>query len=358
MSVKSRREKVRDKKLRDIAAARSSKLGRSPSTTTVKGADQPTQAKAEGKSAPTTDAQTGPKLSTIMVVVDLKPDGETANNESSATKKNDAEPVVEMLPESGTKLPTPPTSTETSPLQKHGFDTRTSLTRRREWQTGREHERKKREANAIAKAQLRQLAAASGTPGSRAITDPECDSLQLYDAYREQRLRDIESRVRRLERSGDVWLRALIPMLEDVNKSSTSSRAVTPSRRQSIARDDESNPRDCASDDETTATSADRLGRAAQRRQLIRRASLSRERMLEELMRREALDNDNEEAQHLDVSGMGCIEPLMRELASGHAGERSTPPKVRFQTTSPRKVSENVPPIPLRLRPVSSGMRA
>ncbi|OAA75238.1 hypothetical protein LEL_07226 [Akanthomyces lecanii RCEF 1005] len=357
ISVKSRREKVRDKKLRDLAAARSSKVVSKPSPTTAMDTEQATQSLTKEQSAPTANAQSGPKLSTIMVVVDMKPDGEAADQEPPITA-DDTEPVTEVLPEAAaSKLPTPPTSTETSPAQKHGFDTRTSLTRRREWQTSREQERKRREA----KAHLRQLAA-SGAHGGRAMTDPERDSLPLYEAYREQRLRDIESRVRRLERSGDVWLRALIPMLEDVNNSSS---AVTQSRR--LGANDDESIRDWASDDETTTTAADRLGRASQRRKLIRRASLSRERMLEELMRREErdmLDSSYDEMQQPhDVSGMGSIEPLMRELASsGQATQdrRTTTPKVRFQTTAPRKQPEeddDVPPVPLRPRPASSSRR-
>lgn len=364
ISVKSRREKVRDKKLRDLAAARSSKVVSKPSPTTAKQTDLSTRSSTNDQSAHTTSAQSGPKLSTIMVVVDMKPDGEAADQEvvPPATADN-IESATEVSSEAASKLPTPPTSTETSPAQKHGFDTRTSLTRRREWHTSREQERQRREA----KAHLRQLAV-SGAHGGRAMTDPERDSLPLYEAYRERRLRDIESRVRRLERSGDVWLRALIPMLEDVDSSSGGGRALKQPRRL-VANDDES-IRDWASDDGTT-TAADRLGRASQRRKLIRRASLSRERMLEELMRREERDMlessyDKMQQPH-DISGMGSIEPLMRELASSgqaahdrHSTTTTTTTKVRFQTTASRKQlpeENNVPPAPLRPRPASSSRK-
>lgn len=297
-----------------------------------------------------------------MVVVDMKPDGEAADQEIPPATADNTESATEVSSEAAaSKLPTPPTSTETSPAQKHGFDTRTSLTRRREWHISREQERQRREA----KAHLRQLAT-SGAHGGRAMTDPERDSLPLYEAYREQRLRDIESRVRRLERSGDVWLRALIPMLEDVNSSSSGSGALKQPRCL-VANDDES-IRDWASDDETT-TAADRLGRASQRRKLIRRASLSRERMLEELLRREERDmlesSYDEMQQPHDISGMGSIEPLMRELASSGQATHdrhstTTAPKVRFQTTASRKQLQeenDVPPVPLRPRPASSSRR-
>ncbi|KAJ3496018.1 hypothetical protein NLG97_g2965 [Lecanicillium saksenae] len=367
ISVKSRREKVRDKKLRDLAAARGSKLGNKASHSQLKG-DAPTPT-SKAKSAPADNsASSGPKLTGIMVVVDMKPGSEETNEELSAAataNDDDTESVIEMLPEPVMKLPTPPTSTETSPAQKHGFDTRTSLTRRREWQTSRAQERQKREANAVAKAQLRQLAA-SGTyaAGLDASSDPEREIFRLYEAYREQRLHDMETRVRRLEKNGDVWLRALIPMLEDVNNNSKLAGAGSNNSRRPSLKDDEST-RDWASDDETAAANVDRLQRASAKRKLIRRASLSRERMLEELMRREERDmlDDYDEQQRAkaDASGMGSIEPLMRELAGGLPKTTATTATTTSNTATPRarpprtarKLSDDAPPIPLRARPMA-----
>ncbi|KAJ2980926.1 hypothetical protein NQ176_g2345 [Zarea fungicola] len=168
ISVKSRREKVRDKKLRDLAAARSSKFSSMASPATANEGDKSVQDNAKTKPASAPDTDSGPTISTIMVVVDVKPEGDDSPEATVVASNDDAGSVIEMLPEPVVKLPettkgscnpTPPTSTETSPSQRHGFDTRTSLTRRREWQTNRELERKKREAAAVAKAQLRQLAA-------------------------------------------------------------------------------------------------------------------------------------------------------------------------------------------------------
>ncbi|KAJ6786977.1 hypothetical protein PWT90_04110 [Aphanocladium album] len=371
ISVKSRREKVRDKKLRDLAAARTSKLSNKPSLPQLKGSDQATASKM--RVAPAVNSiSSGPKLTNIMVVVDMKPDSDEKAQEPSAAaaaKDDDTESVIEMLPEPVMKLPTPPTSAETSPAQKHGFDTRTSLTRRREWQTSRAQERQKREANAVAKAQLRQLAA-SGTyaAGLDASSDPEREIFRLYEAYREQRLHDMEARVRRLEKNGDVWLRALVPMLEDVNnnsKLSAASAAAAANGRRPSLKDDES-IREWASDDETAAANVDRLQRASARRKLIRRASLSRERMLEELMRREERDMldayDDKHKANADASGMGSIEPLMRELAGGlsennsiDSGSNTATPRARSRAS--RKLSADAPPIPLRVRPSNGIMR-
>ncbi|EJP68357.1 uncharacterized protein BBA_02359 [Beauveria bassiana ARSEF 2860] len=356
LSVKSRREKVRDKKFRDLAALRSSKTGNS-SITTAKGSDPSNASLTKDKSVPAVNDQTEPKLSTIMVVVDMNPADEAADQVHVIPPTDDHGPVVELRPESAaTTPPTPPSSTETSPLQKHGFDTtRTSLTRRREWQTSREQERKQRESNAAVKMQLRQRST-SNPHEVVPITDPEREILYLYEAYREQRLREMESRVRRLERNGDLWLRALHPMLEDVRSSSSGLH--------------DDNVRDWASDDggagAGATTSIDRLTRASQRRRLIRRASLSRERMLEEMVRREERDTLEHEGQHPDVSGMSAIEPLMRELAGGvgecggggKQPERSAlPPRTHSLPAATRQLSGDVPPMPLRPRPVGSSVR-
>ncbi|KAM3439999.1 hypothetical protein NHJ13734_003496 [Beauveria thailandica] len=355
LSVKSRREKVRDKKFRDLAAVRSSKAGNS-SLTNTKGSDPSNALLAKDKSVPAVNNQTGPKLSTIMVVVDMNPDDEAANQVYETSPTDNHGPVVELRPESAaTRPPTPPASTETSPLQKHDFDTtRTSLTRRREWQTSREQERKQRESNAAAKTQRRQRSTSSPYEVVP-ITDPEREIMYLYEAYREQRLRDMESRVRRLERNGDLWLRALHPMLEDVRSSSSGLH--------------DDNIRDWASDDggagAGATTSIDRLTRASQRRRLIRRASLSRDRMLEEMVRREERDTLDPDGQHPDVSGMSAIEPLMRELAGGvgegggggEQPERSAPPRTRPRPAATRQLSGDMPPMPLRPRPVGSSAR-
>ncbi|ATY60371.1 hypothetical protein A9K55_005389 [Cordyceps militaris] len=355
-SVKSRREKVRDKKFRDIAAARSSKLGTLPSPTATEGRNQSITSPTKDHCAPTATAESGPKLSTIMVVVDMHPDDEAVNKDPAATADDDdANSVVEVPPESVTTLPTPPTSTETSPAQKHGFDgTRTSLTRRREWQ---QQDRNTREASVVAKTtqQPRRplVAPRAASYAGVTVTDPEREILHLYETYREQRLRDMESRVRRLERNGDLWLRALVPMLEDVHNSRRGIVAATSSL------DDATPLRDWASDDGTTANAAGLTPRASHRRHLIRRASLSRERMLEELMRREERDLLDRRYGQPDASGMGSIEPLMRELAAG--GARPETSSIRSSNSrprpppAPRSVSgSDVPPMPLRPRPVSN----
>jgi len=258
-----------------------------------------------------------------MVVVDVKPDTETEERPTSPEpEKSPQSPepeVIEPIPEDRkagalvhTGNPTPPASIDNSPAQTYGFDTRTSLTRRREWNAVREQERKKREATAVARTKLQQLAA-SGTyaGGMDAVTsDPEKEILRLYEAYREHRLRDMERRVRRLERNGDVWLRALMPVLENMNQQDLAARVKD--------NQEDQGQRDWASDDEGTVERTSRV--SERRRKLPRRTSLPQGRMLEELMRQDKQEqetwNDNGRAVD-DASGMGSIEPLMRELATG-----------------------------------------
>lgn len=334
VSAKSRKDKVREKKLRDMEAARSSKLSLALNEDTEDVTDNQPATPDDDKPAPR-KATSQPSLCPIMVVVDVKPDTEPeecpTSPEAEQIPQSPEPEVIESLPEDTktgalvhTGNPTPPASTDNSPIQKYGFDTRTSLTRRREWNAVREQERKKREATALARTKLQQLAA-SGTfaGGMDAVTsDPEKEIFRLYEAYREHRLRDMERRVRRLERNGDVWLRALMPVLENMNQQDLAASVKDNHEDQGL--------RDWASDDEGTVERTSRV--SERRRNLPRRASLSQGRMLEELMRQEKQEreawNDNGRAVD-DASGMGSIEPLMRELATGGSKFSKSAPRIR-----------------------------
>lgn len=321
---KSRKDKVREKKLRDMETARSSKLSLLLNDE-KDGIDNKTSEEAIEQPAPTQKHTSQPSLCPIMVVVDVKPDTPTEDPPPSPEPEQiprSPEPLAVQRTEAGKAdalvyagNPTPPASTDNSPAQKFGFDTRTSLTRRREWNANREQERKKREASAVARAKLQQLAAAGAYGGGMdtVTPDPEQEILRLYEAYREHRLRDMERRVRRLERNGDVWLRALLPVLENMNQKGIEA-GVNASNLARDAGEKDLDSRDCASDDEGTAERTCRV--SERKRHLARRASLSQGRMLEELMRQEK-QRDARDSQVEDASGMGSIEPLMRELATG-----------------------------------------
>ncbi|KAL7787988.1 hypothetical protein V8C37DRAFT_389291 [Trichoderma ceciliae] len=145
--------------------------------------------------------------------------------------------------------------------------------------------------------------------------------LRLYDSYHEDRLRDVERRIRRLERNGDVWLRALVPVLDDMSRN---IKTVHPSSH--AHEDKDSEGRGWASDDEVSGASAERKARSAKRtKAATRRASLSRGRIVAGLVGGKPASDESECSDTMsrsdDVSGLGIIEPLMRELA-GEARRR------------------------------------
>lgn len=146
--------------------------------------------------------------------------------------------------------------------------------------------------------------------------------LKLYDSYHENRLRDVERRIRRLERNGDVWLRALVPVLDDMSRN---LKTIHPSSRISRDADTSGDGRGWASDDEVSGVSAERKARSAKRAKTpTRRASLSRGRIMAGLIgRRLASDDSGSDTMSRsdEVGGLGIIEPLMRELA-GEARQR------------------------------------
>ncbi|KAL6881913.1 hypothetical protein HDV57DRAFT_83843 [Trichoderma longibrachiatum] len=146
--------------------------------------------------------------------------------------------------------------------------------------------------------------------------------LRLYDSYHENRLRDVERRIRRLERNGDVWLRALVPVLDDMSRN---LKTIQPSSRVNRDADATGDGRGWASDDEVTGASAERKARSIKRAKTpTRRASLSRGRIMAGLIgRRLASDDSGSDSMSRsdEVGGLGIIEPLMRELA-GEARRR------------------------------------
>lgn len=344
VSVVSRKDKVRDKRRRDLEAARLARDSMQQSQLEPAEDGRPVSAVPD-KQVPSS----GPKLTGIMVVVDVEPDVEPeVESAAEAEVDTEAEPVPELESESESKPesiveyeivkndvpdrqtqspspqpselnldepgplvytgnPTPPDSTKNSPAQRFGFDDRTSLTRRREWNASREQERKRREAEKV-NAKAKQLAAAGMSYERIKALNPEEKMVKLYEAYREHRMLDIDRRLRRLERNGDVWVQALLPLLDNMNRNMEAMNN---------RHEDEMLLRDCASDDEASA-SFDKLDRKLERRRLTRRASLSQGRMLEEMSRREkAASWDNADSGKMeDASGLGALDSIMRELAA------------------------------------------
>lgn len=268
-STKSRREKVRDKKRRDMETQRAK------------------QNQQEGKEQ---DALT---LSRIHVVVNVRPCSPTENAPPQPGPKHPARksPIIPAWSRP-TNL-TPPLSPNTSLIKKQSALDRTALSRRREWKATREQERKTKEARAAVRARAKQLSA--GVDESEdAVQTLDDEILRLYEAYREHRFRDMERRVRRLEKNGDVWLRALVPVLDNLNRNIPSS-------------EEDVEQRAWMSDDEPTKRPVYKCNAEPLKR------SNSANTLREEGAQAKAESRCGSSGS--DMSGLDTIEPLMRELA-------------------------------------------
>ncbi|GJN67339.1 hypothetical protein PCL_12427 [Purpureocillium lilacinum] len=318
-STKSRKDVVRDRKRRDMEAVRSANQKKQGEEKETGGL--PESRDGEVRKQASTKAKREPAhqlaISSVMVVLDVEPspsfdEGRRSLPPNAATSSKDKRRISEGLAAASddVNVLTPPVSTSSSPPQQHGAMDRTSLTRRREWKAIRDKERNARDAVLLARAKAKRLASASSFDESQASqTDKEI--MRLYEAYREHRLRDMERRLRRLERNGDVWLRALVPVLDNMN------RTMAAANEEPL--DD---GRDWASDDDAISA-LERIGRDAERYEMKRRASLSRGRLLEKLAHQKEDDDtwSDSVTRSDDMSGFGTIEPLMRELA-GEARRR------------------------------------
>ncbi|KAJ4246232.1 hypothetical protein NW757_009685 [Fusarium falciforme] len=258
-STQSRREKVRDKKRKDMEAQRIKRQSQLIVTTEIMPESDQDRAKETSNEE---DAEKPPpvpvrspqrqSMCPIMVVANVKPSpppssrlpDETRDQPESESKKTTepSKPEPEAVPKTPSKAaqedlsssttspprpyvesssnPTPPQSAHGSPAHKKtGYD-RTSLSRRREWNAAREQERKIREARAMSpRSKARKLVMTKEETEENKVPTMEKEVLRRYEAYREYRIREMERRVRRLERNGDVWLRALVPVLDNLNRT-------------------------------------------------------------------------------------------------------------------------------------------
>ncbi|KAH6973632.1 hypothetical protein BKA56DRAFT_103449 [Ilyonectria sp. MPI-CAGE-AT-0026] len=206
------------------------------------------------------------------------------------------------------------TSKPQSPIDhpaKHGSVDRTSLSRRREWNATREQERQNRDSRIGSRQLPRPLVMSMediDEPKSTATPTPtDKDMSRRYDVYREYRIREMERRLRRLERNGDVWLRALVPILENLNRTLAHQQG------------DSDRAQGWVSDEDLVASLSPPRGRASfggtgnRRSRMMPRPGVSEREFLEHLVRtKEELEAGNNSD---DMSGFDTIEPLMRELA-------------------------------------------
>ncbi|KAL7930321.1 hypothetical protein V8C35DRAFT_324380 [Trichoderma chlorosporum] len=268
-SIQSRREKVRDKKRRDMEAAKAFKELQRRKSEGGEQSHNSTDAQEEMERPQTSSLNT---LIPIVVVVDLQP----------SPGLPEAKSAKEAFP-----LPSPTRTVPPSPDRSQ-----MRLSRDMDSELYLQHKRN--------------------------LMDKQI--LRLYDSYHENRLRDVERRIRRLERNGDVWLRALVPVLDDM------SRNIKTSYGASRPVDADVDGRGWASDDEVSAATTERKARGAKRSKTpTRRTSLSRGRIMAGLIGGKLASDDSEGSDTMsrsdEVGGLGIIEPLMRELA-GEARRR------------------------------------
>lgn len=299
VSAHSRRDRVRERKHRDMEALRNKRQ------------QEDSEKDAGEKRQPT--------FSPIQVVINVEPcptpedtPPTPALTYSSAPLESEPlEPedqvVTGMPPDisDGSRLvPSPPP--HCSPVARHNSLDRTSLARRREWKAFREQGRTPKEVRAAVQARAKQFA--TRVPEELRDNTQALDKeiLRLYEAYREHRFRDMERRVDRLERNGDVWLRALVPVLDNLHRNAESSSQENTHERAYM------------SDDEAAGARRNREFASAP----LRRACSSH-RVSQNGETRMYTDTSGQiygegccgSAGSDDVTGLGTIEPLMRELA-------------------------------------------
>ncbi|KAK7402856.1 hypothetical protein QQX98_011386 [Neonectria punicea] len=194
--------------------------------------------------------------------------------------------------------------------EQAGDADRTSLSRRREWNATREQERNGRDSRLGSRTLPRPLVLSKeedDEPRSTTTSRPtDKELIRHYDVYREYRIREMERRLRRLERNGDVWLRALVPVLENLN------------RTLAHAQGDRERAQGWVSDEDMVGSLSPPRGRApfsasTRRSRTMPGAGVSEREFLEQLVRtKEELEAGSVSD---DMSGFDTIEPLMRELA-------------------------------------------
>ncbi|KAG6017694.1 hypothetical protein E4U41_004167 [Claviceps citrina] len=213
-SATSRTAVVRERKRRDVEAMRHAKLKEQLGRERVGGgiAQRPPPMRAhvssEGGEATPAAATPGPTLTlcSLMVVMDVKPAYDT-----------EPEPEPELDQARDSSETRAPRGSTTKP-KGHSSPWMTAI---------RDQERRAREAVMAAQATEPQpLDPGGATYDTAAGTRPadEKEVLRLREAYRDrdQRLRDMERRLRRLEleSNGAVWLQALVPVLDGMNRRS------------------------------------------------------------------------------------------------------------------------------------------
>ncbi|GAO18320.1 hypothetical protein UVI_02032910 [Ustilaginoidea virens] len=320
--ARSRKEIVREKRRRDLEAMlRAKTKEQHDDRLATPGAAQ--QHSATGFSSwasrpPTPTPTTALTMSSLMVVMDVEPCPEDEVDASQRPKSPPCQDTAMHRPKSPGSLPdlndpnmpTPPTSAHGSPRQQRRSSSsssssnnnnrdRTLLTRPQESNGNEERERKVRNVIAMAKAKAtaRRLALGSATCQDGAVSQADMEAKPRYEAHEEHRLWDMEHRLRRLERNGDIWLEALVPVLNSMSSAMMATKDRPP---EAVG--------DVVSGEET-------FGDASWIKGELERMAGKR---YDDGAPSDCLSRGD------DTSGLRSIEPLMRELAGGPRRWKST----------------------------------
>ena len=296
VSSQSRRDRVRDRKQRDMEALRNKRQ------------HEDSEEDVMTKSQPT--------FSPIRVVINVEP-CPTPDEVPPTPSLTESSLPPESEPEDRVSLGMPPDiikdSAQATPslsahnLMRHGSLDRISLLRRREWRAYRGQERTPHEMRAAVQERTRELATSGFGEDMRDNTQAlDREILRLYEVYREHRFRDMERRVDRLERNGDVWMRALVPVLDNVHRNMASSQQEGLDERAYMSDDEPASAR--RRNQEFTSTPLRRARSSHHPRNGEMKRQLD---ILEEMEGVSCCGSPGND----DVSGLDTIEPLMRELA-------------------------------------------
>ncbi|KAI5464171.1 hypothetical protein BGZ63DRAFT_421239 [Mariannaea sp. PMI_226] len=226
-----------------------------------------------------------------------------------SSKQSSVDGADRSSKQSSIDLPSSKTSSIELPTGKRASMDYASISRRREWNTIREQDRRNRDSRLGSRSLPKPLVLPKEDPEEGKSPASERDVIRRYDVYREYRFREMERRVRRLERNGDIWLRTLVPVLENLNRtlSGSSGHAEPRERAQGWVSDEDfvgslSPPRGRES-----------FGFGNRRSRMMPRPGASEREFLEHLVRtKEELEAGNVSDE---TAGFESIEPLMRELA-------------------------------------------
>ncbi|KAK8083405.1 hypothetical protein PG996_002186 [Apiospora saccharicola] len=207
-SVQSRRDRVNARKSRDITGATSSlapgSTGISPESP-VLGRIQRAESSGDSKESPSVERTSSDAPVARSAVLPVP------GSVGAAGKLT----TPQQPPGEEASVPTTERSSLSSQLSFVTGSDRISLHRRRERRTQREQAKRARE---IAQASSEQLSQQQPTPQVSEMPSRERELMRRYDDVREQRHRDMEKRLRRLERNGDVWLQSLVPLMEGLSR--------------------------------------------------------------------------------------------------------------------------------------------